>query len=210
MRTFLVFAKAPPGYAKTRLSPASSPREAAATAAAAAPDTVDVLNDAATSRPILSLAGSLDDALCWQQIRLAVRSWAVVPHAGRTFARRLVHAHTYAASRGAHVVKIGMDTPQVTPPGLRQAAALDATDVSIGPTADGGWWLLGLRHGVGAETLTGVPVSTAHTGRATAAASQNHGLRMVAAEEFLDIAGTGVPLRPTHRSTAPHRAGGLR
>lgn len=189
MTTFLVFAKAPiPGYAKTRLSPDYSPRDAAALAAAALLDTVDVVDAAATSRPMLSLAGSLEDAVCGRQIRLALRSWAVVPQSGRTFARRLVHAHACAASRGSHVVQIGMDTPQVTPPGLRQAAAaLDAADVSIGPTADGGWWLLGLRHGVGAETLTGVPMSTTQTGRATAAAFENHGLRVVAVEELVDV-----------------------
>lgn len=189
MTTFLVFAKAPiPGYAKTRLSPTYPPHDAAALAAAALLDTIDAVEGAATSRPVLSLAGSLDDAVCGRQIRLALRSWTVVPQVGRTFTRRLVVAHRDAASRGSGVVQIAMDTPQVTPAVLRQAAtALDGSDVIIGPTVDGGWWLLGLRPGVDAAPLTTVEMFTTHTGRATAAAFENHGFRVLTVDELADV-----------------------
>jgi uncharacterized protein len=57
-----------------------------------------------------------------------------------------------------------MDTPQVTPGMLADAAALLADgDAVYGPAADGGFWLLGLR-APDPDRLRGVPMSRSDTG----------------------------------------------
>ena len=70
--------------------------------------------------------------------------WTVRPQRGDDFGARLADAH--AARCPGPVVQIGMDTPQVTPALLREAAAGLAThDAVLGPAEDGGWWVLALR-----------------------------------------------------------------
>ena len=40
---------------------------------------------------------------------------------------------------------------------------LSAYDAVLGPAADGGWWVLGLRDGVPVETTITSPIRTAHS-----------------------------------------------
>ena len=54
-------------------------------------------------------------------------------------------------STGGKVCVIGADIPNITPSHITDAfAALGSHSATIGPSEDGGYWLIGLRHGVNA------------------------------------------------------------
>ena len=115
-------------------------------------------------------------------------SFDVFAQRGGGLDERLAHAFAdaYAGCR-APMVLIGMDTPQVTP-GLLDAAAgaLDTADAVLGPAADGGFWLLGLRR-PDPDLLLGVPMSTVHTGAVQRARLIYAGLRLADAPRLRDV-----------------------
>lgn len=156
----LVLAKEPlPGRAKTRLSPALTPQDAAAVARACLLDTLA----AAAAVPDVHGAVVLDGSPAgWLP-----GGWDVLPQARGDLGDRLAAA--FADAHRAYALPallIGMDTPQVTPALLGRA--LDAllspgTDAVLGAAEDGGWWALGL-HRPDAAVFDGVPMSTDRAG----------------------------------------------
>ncbi|MBO0806602.1 MAG: DUF2064 domain-containing protein, partial [Nocardiopsaceae bacterium] len=86
-------------------------------------------------------------------------------------------------------VLIGMDTPQVTPSLLTAAAAplvAGEADAVLGPAADGGFWLLGLRR-PDASLISGVPMSVPDTGRIQLQRLTGAGLRVRTVPELTDV-----------------------
>jgi glycosyltransferase A (GT-A) superfamily protein (DUF2064 family) len=158
----LVLAKAPvPGRVKTRLCPPCTPAQAAAVAGAALADTLDAAGRSPAVRHTLVLDGRYP----------APAGWTVVAQRGVGLGQRLANAYVDTALPGVATVLVGMDTPQLDPTDLTAAAtALGGADAVLGPAADGGWWLLGLRDPADAGALVGVPMSTSDTGRLTRAA----------------------------------------
>ena len=170
----VVIAKAPvPGRVKTRLTPPFSPRQAARLAEAALADTLAVAARVPAARHVIALDGAPG--------RWLPRGFEVIGQRGRGLDERIAAAvsETYARLP-VPVVLIGMDTPQVTP-GLLESAlrplADGTVDAVLGPAADGGFWLLGLRRPDPA-LLLGVPMSAADTGRAQLARLHRAGLRV--------------------------------
>jgi len=165
--TVLVVAKAPvPGLAKTRIAEDVGDDAAAEIAAAALLDTLQAAVDS-DMRVVVALIGELDQAVRSDEIRGALAELLVVPQRGQTFGERLAHAHL-DADAGHGVLQVGMDTPQLTAGDLAGASDLLAHYPSVlGPAEDGGWWLLGVRHGTSASRLATVEMSTASTGRHT-------------------------------------------
>ena len=89
---------------------------------------------------------------------------------------------------GGPAVQIGMDTPQVTAKLLTACALrLLRADSVLGPASDGGWWLLGLHNGVGADSLRAVPMSRSDTGARTQHALTNAGLGVDLVTELPDF-----------------------
>jgi rSAM/selenodomain-associated transferase 1 len=181
----LVVAKAPePGRVKTRLGADVGMDVAAELAAASLLDTLAACA-AFTSSRHLSLAGDLDRAVHADDLRTAVEGWTVHPQVGSDFAERLADAH---ARVSGPVVQVGMDTPQVTPALLRDAAAGLATyDAVLGPAQDGGWWVLALRDPARAAALAGVLMSTPTTGTDTRAALEAAGLTVGSTATLRDV-----------------------
>ncbi len=154
--TILVLAKTPcPGRSKTRLAPEFGPDGAAALAAAALADTLDVVAATPAARGVLVLAGDGTPPL--------PPGIAVVPQAAGSHAERIAAA---LAQAPGPALLIGMDTPQVT----AELLAIDLADPGpqawIGLAEDGGWWALGLREPgrYAHQVLVGVPMSTPVTG----------------------------------------------
>jgi glycosyltransferase A (GT-A) superfamily protein (DUF2064 family) len=188
----LVVAKAPvPGKAKTRLGAVVGPQRAAELAAAALLDTLQACVEAVgVERCHLALAGNLATGARADELTAATHGWTLHPQRGDGFAERLVHAHTdAAATAGAPVVQIGMDTPQVEPRHLREAAALltGPDDAVLGPAYDGGWWLLGVGGPHLLAHLVDVPMSTGETGALTRAALEKAGATIRDVEVLCDI-----------------------
>ncbi|MEV6774552.1 DUF2064 domain-containing protein [Nocardia sp. NPDC051030] len=168
--TLLVVAKAPiAGFAKTRLTPPFSPREAARLAAAALLDTLDAVRATAVQHRMVAWTGDLADAEEADEIAAALADFTIFRQRGDGFAERLANAHADAFRPGLPVLQIGMDTPQLGPSLLAMSASrlLNTGEAVLGPAADGGWWALGLPDPRPARLLTEVPMSTSHTGELT-------------------------------------------
>ncbi|MCR6490554.1 DUF2064 domain-containing protein [Amycolatopsis sp. OK19-0408] len=189
----LVLAKAPrAGLVKTRLCPPATPRQAAQVAAASLMDTLEAVVATPGARPVLAMAGDLDDAEAAPQLRRMLDGIPVVRQRGAGLGERIAAAHSDAAALfpGQAVLQIGMDTPQVTPSLLdscRCSLAAPDVDAVLGPADDGGWWLLGLRDPRCAAAITSVPTSRADTGERTFDALRDSGLRVCPLPRLSDV-----------------------
>jgi rSAM/selenodomain-associated transferase 1 len=186
----LVVAKAPvPGQVKTRLGAHVGDEAAAEVAAAALLDTIAACAAAFGRHCHLALAGDLVEGVHADEIGAALASWHVFPQEGGPLGERLAHAHRIVSDGGnASVVQVGMDTPQLTPSLLTEAADRLRPGVGvIGPAHDGGWWLLGLSCPGAAEVLAGVPMSTGRTGFDTRRALTGWGVRIATTRTLRDV-----------------------
>jgi len=139
MDTLIVFARAPqPGTAKTRLATVLGTGAAHRLYAAMFADTLD-LAGRVQARRLLSLAGAAVPDL--------PPDWIVLRQPERSFGERLAWSFAQAFADGARrCVLIGADAPHLQPGWIDEAfAALASADVVVGPTHDGGYYLLGLR-----------------------------------------------------------------
>ena len=186
----LVMAKAPvAGRVKTRLGAVVGDTDAARLACAALLDTLEACTDAVgASSCLLALDGDLDAAVGAEDLRRALRGWGVVVQQGDGFAARLAHAHREAGP--GVVVQVGMDTPQITPALLDEAARPLLSgdgDAVLGAALDGGWWVLARRGESVADALVDVEMSTDHTGEDTRAALERAGWSVASCGALLDV-----------------------
>lgn len=185
--TALVVAKAPvPGLAKTRLAATIGDAAAAELAAASLLDTLDAVSAADVDHRVVALTGNLPDAARSEELTRALASFTVIAQRGDGLGERLAHAHADAATTGA-VLQIGMDTPQVTPQMLTDAAATLARSDVLGSAEDGGWWALGLRDPAMAQALFDVPMSAPSTGVDTHASLTAAGASLTMLAELRDV-----------------------
>lgn len=185
----LVIAKAPvPGRVKTRLGAVVGMELAADLAAAALLDTLAACA-AAFEECHLALDGQLEESVRATELEAATARWSIFEQTVGELGRRLAHAHQHVGATGTGpVVQVGMDTPQLTPAVLREAAASTRSGAAVlGPAVDGGWWLLALADPQAARVLPAVPMSTPYTGRLTEVALTAAGLRVRAAPLLRDV-----------------------
>ena len=179
----LVIAKEPiPGRVKTRLTPPFTPANAAALATASLADTLAAVSATPVAQAVLALDGAPGDWL--------PPGFRVILQRGGGLDERLAAAFADAhATLPAPMVLVGMDTPQVTPGLLADAAralASGEADAVFGPAADGGFWLLGLRE-VDPGLILGVPMSRPDTGPRQLARLEQAGLRIQMLPELTDV-----------------------
>jgi rSAM/selenodomain-associated transferase 1 len=189
----VVLAKAPvPGAVKTRLCPPATPQQAAEIAAAALLDTLDAVRAVPGGRVVVALAGRRRSAVRGAELAAALGGLTVLPQRGADLGQRIAGAHHDVAALlpGVASLQIGMDTPQLDPAVLDDAAEQlrdDRVDALLGPAADGGWWALGLRDPRRAGLLRGIATSRDDTGERTAAALLGAGLRVRLLPELRDV-----------------------
>jgi uncharacterized protein len=190
----VVLAKAPqPGRVKTRLCPPATAAQAADIAAAALLDTLDAVGATAGGRPVLALTGDLAAAARAGELAAATRDVQVVGQRGIGLGARIAAAHADASrlTCGLPTLQIGMDTPQVDPVLLGNCVdallAAPEPDAVLGLAADGGWWVLGLRHPRYAQVLRDVPTSRPDTGRRTLHALRAAGLEVASVPTLQDV-----------------------
>jgi len=139
-----LFAKAPlAGRVKTRLSPTLSPEEAAEVAGACLADTLERLTRRRDLTLTLFLDGEADEALLGLATRLGV---PIRPQAEGSLGARLRVALGGLLEAGhVGVIAVGSDSPTLPPTRVAAAAAaLRAHDAVLGPTEDGGYYLIGV------------------------------------------------------------------
>jgi uncharacterized protein len=173
----IVIAKSPqPGRSKTRLMPPCDPPQAARLAEASLRDTLRAVAATRCGERVLALSGPPGDWL--------PGGFRVVDQGEGTLDRRL--AHVFSRCLGPTLL-IGMDTPQVSPWLLEEAASsllAPGIDAVLGHAEDGGYWAIGLRR-PDPRAFAGVPMSVAETG--------------VLQQETLRALGLRVGLLPTLR-----------
>lgn len=181
-----LFAKVPvPGRVKTRLTPPLSSVEAAEVARACLHDSLARFTRNADVAITLFLEGEPDEALRDLAARLVV---PILPQEPGTLGTRL-RAALGALLAAGHpcAIAIGSDSPTLPPARISAAAAaLRAHDAVLGPTSDGGYYLIGVSRPAWA-LLEDVPWSTSEVARATRERAAREGISLAELEVWYDV-----------------------
>jgi hypothetical protein len=139
----VVFAKAPvPGHVKTRLIPALRPEEAANLYRALLIDTIENVESAGAEVVVAFTPASARRSL---ERLLGGRHRLLLQPPGDLGARIQGVLAVVQGERDLPVLVIGSDCPGLTPKLVQEAwAALERVPVVLGPSLDGGFYLLGL------------------------------------------------------------------
>jgi len=143
-RTLVIMAKAPrPGAVKSRLAPSLSPEDATELYRCLLEDTLGL----ARSLEDVEVAIMCPDSDVNQLAQLAGRKTSVVAQEGDGLAAGLdsVFAH-FTSGREQRVIAFNSDSPHLPRSVLEEAfETLAAHDLVVGPTHDGGYYLVGAR-----------------------------------------------------------------
>ena len=151
MKTCLiVFAKNPvPNQVKTRLIPTLSPEQAATLYTAFLTDWCETLTELAD----VDLVIAYTPAEAQSDLQALIGDDVIyIPQIGADLGERLTSATQWAAKQGyTKILFVGSDSPTLPISYISQAIALlDSRDTVIGPSTDGGYYLIGFS----AEALT--------------------------------------------------------
>lgn len=106
---------------------------------------------------------------------------------GENLGERLAHAFHSALKEHPRALAIGTDCPDLTTPGIEQAAAaVTHRQVVLGPAGDGGYYLLGMGEYY-PELFADIPWSTGEVLARTKAAAETLGLKIVTLPELHDV-----------------------
>ena len=142
----IVFTRYPvPGRAKTRLIPALGSLEAARLQRRMTEQTIDTIRKFARSRDDLDLEVRFTDTTANKMRNWLGGAIRLTPQQGQDLGQRLAGAMADAFTEGCkRVVIIGTDCPSLSSQDLQEAFdALDSCEAVIGPSTDGGYWLIG-------------------------------------------------------------------
>lgn len=194
-----VMAKAPqPGRSKTRLCPPLSPDQAAAMSAAFLADTTGIVAMAATLAPITAYAAYAprgSEALFAGRLAqgtslILADGETPMPPGVEGFGRSLLHAVQAMLERGHPAACVlSSDIPTLPARLLAEAAALllaPGERAVLGPSPDGGYYLLGLKAAHGAM-FADIAWSTDGVAAATRARAHGLGLELVELESWHDV-----------------------
>jgi len=187
-RTLIIFARLPrPGEVKTRLGNTIGMTKAAAIYEELARHVFDVGNVAATT--------GISVLLFFDPIgsESAMRQWVGNPfefhrQEGGNLGLRMANAFRNAFARGAdRVVIVGTDVPDLTVEHLSRAfAELSRHDMAIGPSTDGGYYLLGMCSPL-KEVFDGIPWGTDQVYEATVRRAEELALTSAILDMLTDI-----------------------
>ncbi|TLY46340.1 MAG: glycosyltransferase [Nitrospirae bacterium] len=183
----IVFAKAPiPGEVKTRLCPPLDPDEAASLHGTLVLDTVERAKGLAGAS--LYVAGAPDLAHPFFKVLEGRYGAKLLAQRGPDLGARMKWAMQDAFEQGAEdVLLTGTDLPTLPRARLQQALTLiKKHDVVLGPTADGGYYLIGLRKMVPA-LFEGIAWSTAEVFADTKKKIEDAGLSLGLLPECRDL-----------------------
>ena len=184
----IVMVKAPrAGAVKTRLTPPLSGAEAAALAACFAQDTVAAVRRAV---PEVITAYAPPDGRDQLEALLADDKLMWLEQQGEGLGERLTAAAAHAAKLGCcPVVIVGTDSPTLPASFIAEAVgalAAGEADVALGPTEDGGYYLVGLRR-PSDSLFQNVAWGTPLAYRQTAANAARAGLRALPLQRWYDV-----------------------
>jgi len=161
-----LFAKAPePGRVKTRLVPPLTMEDAARVARASLEDTARYIVPEVPVPWTLFLDGEADSATSDLAREAGMR---ILPQEGSELGERLKAAFRVLREQGARrVLAIGSDSHTLDPERIREAIeSLAVCELTLGPTEDGGYYLIGTS-GEHEAVFDGIPWGTAATAAIT-------------------------------------------
>jgi rSAM/selenodomain-associated transferase 1 len=174
-----------PGRVKTRLVPPLAPEAAASLYAAFLGDLAGMLSGDARWEWCVASTDPAAQRETWPEAP-APPSW--LRQSGADLGERLSRVlEGLLASGRDRVIAVGSDHPTLTSGMV--AAALDAlpgADVALGPTEDGGYYLVGASHPV-PGLFTGVPWSTPRVREATETNARRLGLTVATLAPWYDV-----------------------
>ncbi|MGE3537439.1 MAG: TIGR04282 family arsenosugar biosynthesis glycosyltransferase [Candidatus Tectimicrobiota bacterium] len=206
----VIMAKVPQaGSVKTRLCPPLSPQMAAELYQAFLADKITQVGQLHHSRP--TLAYTPEDSRTF--FATFAPECVLIPQQGAGLGERLIDCFQQCFRQGCTgVLAIDSDTPHLPTEYLQQAVdliALPQTDVVLGPTEDGGYYLIGLRAAY-RELFDDMPWSTAAVLPETVRRAQALGLTIRWLAPWFDIDTVEelrrlqTMLRQLPTTTAPH------
>jgi len=139
----ICFTRVPkPGKTKTRLMPYLTGQQCAALHWAFLQDLAEIYNQVDTD-----LFVAYTDDPDWEELKPVFSDARFFPQEGDGLGEKMNHAlNTVLALGYEKVVLTGSDLPLMTAAHLRSGfAALENADVTLGPTADGGYYLVGVK-----------------------------------------------------------------
>jgi rSAM/selenodomain-associated transferase 1 len=179
--TLCIFVKAPlPGLVKTRLTPLLTTVEAAGLAAAFFADTFALASSCEWARVVVACDGNPS------LLKLATGT-EVWPQGSGDLGERMERVLSLALESSKAAIVIGTDLPGL-PRRFLDSAHLQLTghDAIIGPSADGGFYLLGLQR-CPSGLLRGIPWRSATTREHTVERLCSNGLTVAEAEPWFDV-----------------------
>lgn len=186
MDALIVVAKRPAsGQTKTRLSPPLSPDQAAALYECFLRDTLDLVCRVPNVKPVIAYLPH-DAETYFAQLAPALER---IPQMGDDLGARLDQAVTHYLNRGyARVAIMNSDGPTLPLDHLKAAfeALADHVDVVLGPSDDGGYYLIGMKHPA-PRLLRDVQMSTPHVAADTLALAEAERLRVKLLPPWYDV-----------------------
>ncbi len=176
------------GQAKTRLVPHLSEAEAASLAACFAQDALGKAR--AQARRVIVAYTPADGRRILSPLLDAPRLiW--IEQLGADFGARLESSAAHAAAQNfSPLIIIGTDSPTLPPAFIEmaiRALTRGPADITLGPTEDGGYYLLGLRTEAPHELLRGISWGTPLVYQQTAASAARLGLRLLPLPPWYDV-----------------------
>ncbi len=183
----IIFAKAPiEGYVKTRLCPPLTPDEAASLHGSLVLDVLDRCQSLKGIDRILAGAPTREHPFFGaMHTRFKIPVWDQV---GDDLGARMAHAFQSAlGSSYQSAIIMGTDIPGITAPLITMAyTSLQAHAMVLGPTVDGGYYLIGLR-APAPELFENIPWSTDTVFSLTEEKAQARGLSIKILPELRDL-----------------------
>lgn len=171
----IIFAKAPvPGEVKTRLCPPLTPDEAASLHGSMVMDIAEQSRGIRNFDRFLACTPSSDHGFF--QTLAARFGVTLCEQVGDDLGQRMNHALSEVLGKGyRYALIVGTDIPAVSPSTYKNALSLLLkNDVVLGPTHDGGYYLIGLKQPT-PELFADIPWSTEHVCALTQAKAQTLG-----------------------------------
>jgi hypothetical protein len=136
--------------------------------------------------------------------RWAGRGFRYVAQREGDLGQRLEHACCTVLSHGAQkAIAVATDVPDLSATIIDEAiAALDACDVVMGPSHDGGYYLIGMRK-LHHQLLSGIPWSTDTVLQRTLSIAESSGFKTYLLPSLIDI-DTEEDIRRWYQETSPN------
>lgn len=181
----VLFAKHPsPGGVKTRLVPPLTPEQAAELYEAMLFDTLEW----ARALTDLDLVLAYTPEIQRGYFEPIAEDFTLLAQRGEGLAERMAAAFEDLFKAGhPAVIAVGTDHPHLDPLRVREAVErLADADLVLGPTPDGGYYLVGLRR-PHRDLFVGLPMSEANLYEATIQVAEAKGLKVAALKEEYDL-----------------------